>query len=86
MVIASIASQSLSRPMCSNSQMLRKSSSGAPVDLLKCWQMCLSKDQTHSMTAVNVPGLPTPAAIPESGISEVYRKRSILNSAAIPFQ
>ena len=85
MVIPSIASQSPSRPMCSNSQMLWKSTSGTPMDLLECWQMRLCKDQTHSKTAVNVPRLPTPATIPESGISEAYRKRAILNSAAIAF-
>ena len=71
--------------MCRYPLMLRKSGSGAPVDLLECWQMRISKDQTHSSTAVNIPRLPALATIPESGISEVYRKRAILNLAVIPF-
>ena len=77
-VIPSIASQLLSCPMYSYPQMLQKSSSGAPMDLLKFWQMHLNKDQTYSRTAVNVPRLPTPATIPESGICKAYRKYATL--------
>ena len=73
-VIPSIVSQSLSCPTSSYSHMPRKSSSGAPADLHECWQISLSKDQTHSRTGVNVPRLPTPVTIPESGICEAYRK------------
>ena len=77
-VIPLIVSQMLSCPTYSYPQMLRKSSGGAPVNLLEFWQIHLSKDQTHYRTEVNVPRLPTPATIPETGICEAYRQYATL--------
>ena len=55
----------------------------AAVDLLECWQMRPSKDHTFQDCGVRT-DCPTTATIPESGISEAYRKRAILNSVVIP--
>ena len=82
-VIPSIASQSLSCPTYSYPQMLRNSSSGAPVGKIHYSQMRCSKFQDIFQDCGECTKIANTGYNTETGICEAYRKSAILNSVVI---